>query len=393
MRITKIETFKADGGWRRFGFVKTSTDEGIVGWSEFAESFWSPGLSDLIERLGQMLVGEDPGNVAVLSARLHSMTRLTAGGFMHQAIAAIENACLDVKAKALGVPVYALFGGAFRRILPLYWSHFGTFRARYPAFFETDGTPPLRSLDGFKALGAAAAKQGYRALKINPMVFGDDGPQMLNPGFGPKPVEFSQNFDRNLWSRVGELLDALREGVGKDVELMIDLNFGLKTEGQLQAVRQLALHNLRWIELDGPDPASMARVRAASSTPLASLESMHGLQAYNRFFEHRCVDVAIIDTPWNGYLESYRIASAAAAYDLNIAPHNFCGHLYTMINAHLAAAIPNFSIMEYEVDDVAWRDELFTSAPVIEDGALVLSDRPGWGVDVCEEALERHPPR
>jgi len=78
------------------------------------------------------VVGEDPRAAGRLSARLHATTRLTAGGLTHQAIAAIENACLDVKAKALGVPVHALVGGPYRERIPLYWSHFGTFRARYP---------------------------------------------------------------------------------------------------------------------------------------------------------------------------------------------------------------------------------------------------------------------
>lgn len=391
MRIAAVDTFQADGGWRRFSFVKISTDEGLVGWSEYTESHWSPGLGQLVRTLGELVRGDDPRDVALLSARLHAMTRLTAGGFMHQAIAAIENACLDIKAKALGVPVYALFGGALRRNLPLYWSHFGTFRARYPQFFESDGLPSLRTLDDFKALGAFAVRQGYRAFKLNPMVFGVEGPRMLNPGFGPRPVDFAQNFDARLWGQVEESLLAVRDGAAGGAELMIDLNFGLKTEGQIQAVRRLAPHRLRWIELDTPDPASLAQVRAASAAPIASLESMHGRRAYGRFLEARSVDVAIVDVPWNGFLESYRIATMAEACEVNVATHNFCGHLYTMINAHLAAAIPNLSLMEYEADDVAWKDELFTSAPTVRNGELILDDRPGWGIDVCEEGLRRWP--
>ncbi len=392
MRINRVETFQAQGGWRNFHFVKVSTDDGLVGWSEYAGSYWSPGLGDVIGRLSPGLIGEDPRDVAVLATRLHTMTRLTTGGLMHQAVAAIENACLDIKAKSLGIPVHALFGGAFRRRLPLYWSHFGTFRARFPTYFEGDGLPPLRTLDDAKALAAAAVGQGYRAFKANPMRFTPDGVQMINPGFGVKPAEFTQNFDARAWGQVEEFLDALRDGLGAGADLMIDLNFGLKTEGQLQAVRRLARHGLRWIELDTPDPASLALVRAASTTPIASLESLHGRRAYARFFEQRCVDVAIVDVPWNGYLESYRVAAAAEASEINVATHNFCGHLYTMINAHLAAAIPNFSVMEYEADDVPWRDELFTAAPQIENGELVLGDAPGWGIDVNEEALQRYAP-
>ena len=75
---------------------------------------------------------------------------------------------------------------------------------------------------------------------------------------------------------------------------------------------------------------------------------------------------------------------------MNVAPHNFCGHLYTFINAHLAAAVPNLRIMEFEVQDVPWKDEFYTRSPVVENGEMVLSDAPGWGTDVNEEALRAH---
>ena len=394
MRISKIETLQADGGWRRFSFLKVSTDEGLVGWSEYAESYWSRGLGALIEALAPSAIGEDPRRVGPLTARLHATTRLTAGGLTHQAIAAIENACLDIKAKALGVPVYALVGGPYRERLPLYWSHFGTFRARYPEYFaQVGGTTQVRSLDDLQRLAREAVARGYRALKANPLVFDGPAPRMLDPGFGPRPTEFAQNFDARAWAQVDDQMAALREAVGPECGLMLDLNFGLKPEGQLRAARLLERHRLHWLELDTTDPAALAQVRAGAGTPVASLESLHGRRAYRPFFDKGAVDVAIVDVPWNGFLESVKIASMAEAYELNVAPHNFCGHLYTMINAHFAAALPNLRIMEIEVDDVPWRDELFTTAPQVQDGELVLSEAPGWGIEVNEEAVRSRPPR
>jgi L-alanine-DL-glutamate epimerase-like enolase superfamily enzyme len=78
---------------------------------------------------------------------------------------------------------------------------------------------------------------------------------------------------------------------------------------------------------------------------------------------------------------------------MDCAPHNFAGHLSSYISAHFCAAIPNYRIMEYDVDEAPWRDDIFTHPPVIENGQFVLSRRPGWGTDINEEAVKAHPPR
>ena len=120
---------------------------------------------------------------------------------------------------------------------------------------------------------------------------------------------------------------------------------------------------------------------------------MHGLRAYRDYFERQAVDVAVIDVPWNGLWESVRIATLADAYEVNVAPHNFYGDLATLMSAHFCAAIPNYRIMEIEVDDVPWKSDLVTVAPVIERGQLIVPTAPGWGADVNEEAVRAHPPK
>jgi galactonate dehydratase len=393
VRIKSIETLHADGGWRVLSFVKVSTDEGLTGWSEYYENYWSRGLTAVIHKLAGSVRGEDPREVARLSTKLATMTRITEGGLNAQAIAAIENACLDVKAKALGIPVYALFGGPYRRSMPLYWSHCGSFRARSPKLFEeVIGTPPLRTLDDIRALGRHVAERGYKALKTNPMVFDKGTVSMLDAGFSPNPTEFAHNPDRRARRAIVELMEAFRDGAGPDTGLLIDLNFSLRTEGLLRVAKDLEHLDLTWLEMDTYDAKALALVRASTTTPIASCEALHGRRAYRPFLEHYATDVAIVDAPWNGLLESVRIAAMADAFEVNVAPHNFCGHLYTMINAHLAASIPNFRLMEVEVDDVPWKDELVTVPPRVENGTLLLSDAPGWGCDINEEAVRAHPP-
>jgi len=98
-----------------------------------------------------------------------------------------------------------------------------------------------------------------------------------------------------------------------------------------------------------------------------------------------------VDVPWNGILESMKIASLCETFSVNCAPHNFYGNLSTAMSAHFCAAIPNFRIMEIDIDDVPWKDEVVTP-PRIENGHLLLSDAPGWGVEVNEAAIRRRAP-
>ena len=94
------------------------------------------------------------------------------------------------------------------------------------------------------------------------------------------------------------------------------------------------------------------------------------------------MDVAIIDIPWNGAWEGIKVAAMAEGYEVNCAPHNFYGHLSTVMSAHFCAAIPNFRVMEIDIDDVPWKDDLVTVVPEIEDGHLVVPTGPGWGTEL-----------
>ena len=393
MRIVKLEDLHADGGWRNFSFLKMTTDEGIVGWSEFNEGFGAGGVSDLIRRFASVVIGMDPRAVGRISASLHAITRLAAGGLNNQAIAAIENACLDIKAKALGVPVHALFGGPVRDRLTLYWSHCGSFRVRFAELFASWGRPPIRSLDDLKRLGAEAAARGYAAVKTNPLYFDGGKPRMFDSGFRIAPGFLDRNLDSGLVGAMKTTLAALRDGLGPEPGLMIDLNFALRTEGFRRVAKALEPFDLTWLEIDMHDPEGLALVRQSSSTPIASLESIHGLRNYRPYFERYAVDVAVIDVPWNGLLESVRIATLADAFEINVAPHNFYSHLATLMSANFCAAVPNFRIMEIEVDDVPWKDDLVTRVPFIEEGALVVPTEPGWGTEIDEAALREHPPK
>lgn len=391
MKIVKLEDFHADGGWRTWSYLKLTTDEGLVGWSEYNEGFGAGGVTPLIRNFANVVKGMDPRQVGKISATLHATTRLASGGVNHQAVAAIENACLDVKAKALGVPVYSLFGGAFRDRLPLYWSHCGSFRAWRPDYFEKElGFAPIRSLDDLKDLAKQAVARGYRAVKTNPMTFGANA-RPFSSGFRIMPGFLDRHISGQMLGEITDVLAAFREGLGPQTGLMIDLNFAQRTEGFLRVAKAVEPYNLTWLEIDIHDPEALGLIRRSTSTPITSLESIHGLRDYRPYFANQSVDVAVVDVPWNGVWESVRIATLADAYEVDCAPHNFYSDLATLMSAHFCAAIPNFRIMEIEVDDVPWKSELLTAAPVIEKGELVVPTAPGWGADINEEALRAHP--
>ena len=392
MRITKVETLRADGGWRPFSFVKISTDEGLVGWSEFLDGAWSPALPEVIAAFGRTVVGADPRAFARIAAELRAVTQFTAGGLSRQGIAAIENACIDIAAKAAAVPVYALFGGPLRLGIDVYWSHCGSFRAQHAELFERElGLPRLRTLDDMESLGREAAARGFKAVKTNPMVFAGGGARLLNPGFVGNGLDLSKTLDNSTLAAIAAQVEALRAGLGAERGLMLDVNFAFRPAALRRLTAAVAAADLTWLEVDLHDPGALAAVRAQSSTPIASLESEYGCRGYGPFFAAQAVDVAVIDVLWNGFTDSLAIAAQAAAHDVNVAPHNFSGPLGDLIAAHFCAVAANVAIMEIEGDDVPWKSQLVTKAGALADGQFVVPTSAGWGADVNEEAVRAHP--
>lgn len=392
MKIVAVEDFHADGGWRTLSFLKITTDDGLVGWSEYYEGFGAGGATDVIRRFVPMVVGLDPRPVGRIGATLRALTQLAPGGLNNQAIAAIENACLDIKAKALGVPVAALFGGPMRERIPLYWSHCGSFRVTHAALFERElGTPPLRDLDDVKRLGHEAVGRGFKALKTNPLLFDGDKPRMAPAGFQPGTAVLDKNIDNRLIAAITEQLAAFRDGAGKAMGILLDLNFSQHIEGYKRIAKAIERFDMGWVEIDLHDPKGLATIRQSTSVPVASLETLYGVKQFRPYFDERAVDVAIIDVPWNGLWESVRIASVADAFDVNCAPHNYYGDLANLMSAHFCAAIPNFRIMEFEADDMPWTHDFVTEKVVVENGEMVLPTGSGWGADINEEALKAHP--
>jgi galactonate dehydratase len=390
MKIKSIETLSCDAGWRNYHYVKLTTDSGIVGWSEFDEGFGAPGVSAVISRLTPRLIGQDASAHERIYAELYCAVRPASGGVVALAMGAIENALLDAKAKHLGVPCYELLGGKIRDRIRVYWSHCATWRINLPAVYK----PAITDLDGVKALGREVRDKGFTALKTNIFKYDAEGKNARGwvPGFAI-PFAPDLNVERDVLRNMVEHLEAMRDGAGPDVDILLDLNFNAKTEGFLKILRAIAHLDIFWVEIDSFSPEALGYIRRQSPHPISSCETLLGLREFLPYFREQAMDVAIVDTPWNGVWQSMKIAAAAEAHEMNVAPHNFYGHLCTMMNAHFSAAVPNLRIMETDIDRVEWDHELVTHVPEIVDGHLILPDRPGWGTAPNEEAIRAHPPR
>jgi len=387
MRLVDISMLHADAGWRPWSFVRATTDDGLVGWSECTDSHGSPlGMEGVVRDLAPLLIGQDPRRIGKLLTEMHSRTRQSPGSIIQKAIGGIENALWDIKGKALGVPVYELFGGPLRQEMPLYWSHCGTTRIRAWKIVEK---PKIATADDVELFGNEIRKSGFRTLKTNIGVLKPE-PYVYMPGFHKSAGGPELNAERDILASINQWVGTLRGAVGLDIDIALDLNFNFKTDGYIKISRMLERYDLSWLEIDSYNPDALRQIKDSTKIPIVSCENLYGVRQYRPFFEKHSMDTAAIDVIWNGITESKRIAEMADMYEMNICPHNYNGHLSTFISMHLCSIVPNFRIAEVDVDDVPWRDELFTSAPFIENGVFKLSDAPGWGCDVDERKLEKY---
>ncbi len=380
MKITKVTPIFCDGGWRAFTFVKVETDEGLVGYGECTSNRSTFGIGGYVRDLEPTLTGKNPLMVEKLYNDMCAYNQQDPGGIASKAIAGIEVALWDIKAKYHNVPLYELFGGPIRDRIRIYWSHCGTYRARNPELY-TD-KPPLKTLDDIYNLGKEVVERGYTAFKTNIITLG---------GRPPMIRQADQNIDHFTLRAIDNLMATFRKAVGSDVDMMLDLNFNFKTEGMIEVAKVVEPYKLQWLELDIYDPDALLQIKESSKTPICSAECLTGMKAFKPYLDKHAMDVCMVDLPWNGYIESRRVAALADMYETMMAPHNYYSHLSTFMNAHLCAVIPNLKILETDFDSAPWRDDIITELPDIKNGYLSLPKKPGIGAELNEKEIAKHP--
>jgi galactonate dehydratase len=384
MKITDIEIFVVDGRSRPWLFSAVRTDVGITGYAEFGSGVVAHALRGLIEDIKPLLIGQDPEAVEKLYFDLYRVLRVVPGGIAQMGIAGIELACWDIKGKALGVPVHRLVGGPFRTKQRVYWSHLASARASNP---DIAPDKPLKDWEAVADAAREAPERGYTAFKTN----------ILWPGSPPRQI--AQARDRishdqlattDLVKHAVKQIATMREAVGPDVDILLDINYNFKTEGAIRLGRALEPYNLFWLEHDNEDPRALAQLKSSLSTPICSGEQHFTMREYLPYFDLHAMDMVKVDVQWQGFAAAKKVADLAEVYELNIAPHNPASQLASFQSVHLCAAVSNVRIMESDPEGVPWRDELVTNVPEIIDGYMTVPTTPGWGCDLNEAAVRKY---
>jgi L-alanine-DL-glutamate epimerase-like enolase superfamily enzyme len=322
-----------------FATLTLRTDEGIegIGYAGFVPSCVLKGLHETLNGLAELAVGDDPFEIEAIGKKLLELAGAGApAGFITRAAAAIDVALWDIRGKALGKPVYQLLGG-FRDRVPVYAS--GYLWRTY-------------DLNMLAEWGAKLVEQGFRAMKLR--MGAEDAP-----------------------AKEIERLRVLREAVGPDIDLMVDINQGWDVNQSISIGRALEQFNLYWLE----DPThhldynGLARIAAALDTPLAAGEYVYGLAPFAHLIERQSIDIVMIDLLRAGGLTPFmKAAHLAEANNLPVV-----SHLAPEILCHALAAVPNGLYLEH----MPWSFGLFRELPVVENGQLVLPQKPGLGLELA----------
>ncbi|MAT75419.1 mandelate racemase/muconate lactonizing protein [Candidatus Poribacteria bacterium] len=386
MKITEITTYVVDAGWRPWIFVQIETDQGITGFGECSDGRNPRAVVGAIEDMKPLLIGRDPRAYEMRFWDMIRGTRQSPGGIAAKGIAGIELALVDIKARALGISVVELFGGPTREEVRLYWSHCGTTRARH---YQLLGTPPLESMDDIAALGREVVSKGFTALKTNIVMPGDPA-SVYFTGFGGELGTTDGAVSKRLLTHIETLIGTLRDAAGPEVDINLDLNFNFKPEACMRIAQVLEPFDLLWLEIDMYDHQAIRQIKDSTSTKICTGENLFYMREFIPYFESRAADVFMIDVPWNGFSQSKKIGDLAEVYQLNVAPHNYYSHLASFISASLCAVLPNVRILEIDIDDVPWKNDLVTTVPEISNGYMNVPTTPGWGTGLNLESIQDH---
>jgi L-alanine-DL-glutamate epimerase-like enolase superfamily enzyme len=371
VEIARVDCLAAYAGWRIHDFVKVTMADGLIGWSEFSRAFGVPGVGDAIQHISEQLLGRDPRS-SETSTLLRELAQRSPVAY--QACGALQNALLDVRARALGIPVHQLLGTQVRDQIRLYWAHCGTYRASHADLMRK---PRVARVEDFVNLGREVVERGYTALKTNPLVFGE--------GWACRYSGGAWQVD---WLR--QQLAALRNGAGSDMDIMLDLGSKFSAERVIEIARAIEPYHPLWLEIEFSDAATLRRIAQATSVRIAGGERLRSAE-YQDVLGSAAVEVPVVDLLFNGVTESLEIPKLCAAHGKTIAVHNCYSPLATLMAAAFCAVVPNLYILEHDVDAVSWENDFVTVAPDIQRGYLCVPTGPGWGSEVNEAAVRAHP--
>ncbi len=366
MKIVKVTPLVLGTAWRNLTFVKIETDEGLTGVGEARVINRTQAvLGYLEEAVPRYVLGSDPFEIERLVQRMFREDFGRAGELVMTGTALIEIACWDILGQALGQPVYRLLGGAVRDKIKAYAN----------GWYTVERTP-----QDFHSAAQRAIAKGYRALKFDPF------------GAGFYELERAEKL------RVVALVEAVRDAVGSDVEILIEMHGRFNPPTAVEMARELAPFEPSWLEEPVPPENLAALKRTADAIaplgiPIATGGRLHTAYEYRELFELQAADIIQPDiTHFGGLLNVKKLAAWAEAYYMLIAPHNVGGPVSTAAALHLAACTPNFKIQEHFNDFAEpYVKGSAPGVPEVVEGFFPLPSGPGLGVTINEALIREHP--
>jgi L-alanine-DL-glutamate epimerase-like enolase superfamily enzyme len=333
------------GDTREFVTLELGTDVGLIGLGlTFFGGALTRALEVAVNSLARLVVGDDPTRVEAIAAKLRAAAGTSGpGGIFSLALSAIDIACWDLKGKAEGKSVSQLLGGL---------------RDRVPTY----------------ASGAL--------LRQHPLEYlAQAGPRLVGMGF--KQMKMQCGSEPTVGASVARVR-VVRESIGEDVDLMCDINQLWSVPHAVEVGRRIEPYHLFWLEdpVAHDDFAGLAHVADALVTPIAAGEYHYGIVPFRHLLEARSIDIVMIDLLRVGGITQWmKVAGMAEAFNMPVV-----SHLIPEIHIHLMAAIPNGLTVEY----MPWTQRLFEKYPAIEDGRLVVPEKPGLGLEFDRAAIQKY---
>ena len=371
MKVTAVTTLPVD----RYNYVKVETDEGLTGIGELHPASGTGGTPFVpragVEYCAEYLVGKDPLHIERHWQHMFRRQLFRGGSDMMAAIGAIDIALWDIKGKSLGKPVYELLGGPVRERVRLY-THLG------------GNSPEELAEQAF-----AMVEEGYTALRLYP--FGDFGASDFEEGLGLEKMSFT-GMQRNAVERIA----AVREAVGPDIDIMIDVVNRLTPAEAIGVGRALEPFNLYFFE-DPIEPENMDQwgwVAQQQPIPLAMGERLYTVYQFRDLLRHQGAAFVRPDLSLAGGITNVKkIATLAEAAYVGVVPHNPLSCVLTAACAQIDAAVHNIPVQEYPPDDATGiKAELIKEPLKRVGGYLEIPTTPGIGIELNEEAFKHYPP-
>lgn len=377
MKITDVKVWLVEGVKYNWTLLKIYTDTGHTGVGEATNWPGSPVVFEAAKHIGQRVIGLNPMNIDFIWTKLYrDLNWIGPYGASMCAISGIDMALLDLKGKVLNVPCYELLGGTFRKDILLY--------ANY--WFTGGGHTP----EDYARQARVVKDAGFTGLKFDPFahtnyLYGEDLSSNLQLTASQQDLAY-------------QVSAAVREAVGPDFDIMIETHAMLNFRVAVKMAQRLADLDIAWYE-EPAGPESADTLKAMRDRIPSNVSICVGERHYTRYgirpvLEKHICDIMMPDiTRCGGPSEMKRMATMMEAYNVLLAPHNPNGPLSTLASAHVCASVPNFFRQEFMFNDVPWRDTVINHpiAGMVQNGYLKLSDRPGLGVDLVEEEMEKHP--